>query len=57
MGELLNSKIGILYDFVEQQDNPRIRATKDIAAAAVGIGIFVGAEILVIEGIQLLAIV
>jgi diacylglycerol kinase len=47
----------ILCDFVEQQDNPQIGAIKDIAAAAAGIGIFVWAAILVIEGCQLLAIV
>jgi diacylglycerol kinase len=57
LGELLNSAIEILCDFVEQQDNPQIGAIKDIAAAAAGIGIFVWAAILVIEGIQLLAIV
>jgi diacylglycerol kinase len=57
LGELLNSAIEILCDFVEQQDNPQIGAIKDIAAAAAGIGIFVWAAILIIEGIQLLAIV
>jgi diacylglycerol kinase len=57
LGELLNSAIEILCDFVEQQDNPHVGAIKDIAAAAAGIGIFVWAAILVIEGIQLLAIV
>ena len=50
LGELLNSAIEILCDFVEQQDNPQIGAIKDI-------GIFVWAAILIIEGIQLLAIV
>jgi diacylglycerol kinase len=57
LGELLNSAIEILCDFVEQQENPQIGVIKDIAAAAAGIGIFVWAAILIIEGIQLLAIV
>jgi diacylglycerol kinase len=57
LGELLNSSIEILCDFVEQQDNPQIGAIKDIAAAAAGIGILVWAIILIIEGIQFWAIV
>jgi diacylglycerol kinase len=57
LGELLNSSIEILCDFVEQQHNPQIGAIKDIAAAAAGIGIFVWAAILIIECIQLWAIV
>jgi diacylglycerol kinase len=57
LGELLNSAIEILCDFVEQQDNPQIGAIKDIAAAAAGVGICVWAAILIIEGIQLLTIV
>ncbi len=54
--ELFNSAIEILCDFVEPQQNQQIGAIKDIAAAAVGIAIFVWAEILILEGIQLLAI-
>jgi diacylglycerol kinase len=57
LGELLNSAIEILCDFVEQQENPQIGVIKDIAAAAAGIGIFVWAAILIIEGIHLLTIV
>jgi diacylglycerol kinase len=56
LGELLNSAIEILCDFVEQQENPQIGAIKDIAAAA-GIGIFVWAAILIVEGVHLLTIV
>jgi diacylglycerol kinase len=55
LAELFNSAIEILCDFVEQQHNPQIGMIKDIAAAAVGIAIFVWAAILTIEGIQLLA--
>ena len=54
--ELFNSAIEILCDFVEPQQNPQIGAIKDIAAAAVGIAIFVWAAILILEVIQLLAI-
>ncbi|WP_310411759.1 diacylglycerol kinase [Chamaesiphon sp. OTE_8_metabat_110] len=57
LGELFNSAIEILCDFVESQQNPQIGAIKDIAAAAAGIGIFVWIAILIIEGIQLLTIV
>jgi diacylglycerol kinase len=56
LAELFNSAIEILCDFVEQQQNPQIGMIKDIAAAAVGIAIFVWAAILIIEGIQLLTI-
>ena len=57
LAELFNSAIEILCDFVEPQQNLQIGAIKDIAAAAAGIAIFVWAAILIIEGIQLLAIV
>jgi diacylglycerol kinase len=57
LGELLNSAIEILCDFVEQQQNPQIGVIKDIAAAAAGVGIFVWAVTLVLEGIHLLTIV
>ena len=57
LAELFNSAIEILCDFVEPQQNPQIGAIKDIAAAAAGIAIFVWAAILVIEVIQLWAIV
>ena len=56
LAELFNSAIEILCDFVEPQQNPQIGTIKDIAAAAVGIAIFVWAAILILEGIQLLVI-
>lgn len=56
LAELFNSAIEILCDFVEQQHNPQIGMIKDIAAAAAGIAIFIWAAILIIEGIQLLAL-
>jgi diacylglycerol kinase (ATP) len=54
LAELFNSAIEVLCDFVEPQQNPQIGAIKDIAA---GIAIFVWAAILIIEAIQLWAIV
>ncbi|XHX79350.1 MAG: diacylglycerol kinase [Stenomitos frigidus ULC029] len=53
IAELFNSAIEVLCDFVEPQQNDRIRVTKDIAAAATGISILVWAAILIIEGIRL----
>ena len=57
LAELFNSAIEVLCDFVEPQHNPQIGTIKDIAAAAAGIAIFVWAAILIIEVIQLWAIV
>ncbi len=57
LAELLNSAIEVFCDFVEPQHNPQIGTIKDIAAAAAGIAIFVWATILIIEVIQLWAIV
>lgn len=57
LAELFNSAIEVLCDFVEPQHNQQIGTIKDIAAAAAGIAIFVWAAILVIEVIQLWAIV
>jgi diacylglycerol kinase len=56
LGELLNSAIEILCDFVEQHHNPQIGKIKDIAAAAAGIGIFAWAAISIVEGIHLLQV-
>ena len=57
LGELFNSAIENLCDFVEPEQNPQIGIIKDIAAAAAGIGIFVWAAILIGEGLHLLSIV
>jgi diacylglycerol kinase len=54
ISELFNSAIEVLCDFVEPQQNERIRVTKDIAAAATGLSIFVWAAILAIEIIHLI---
>ena len=54
ISELFNSAIEVLCDFVEPQQNYRIRITKDIAAAAAGLSILVWAAILLVESIRLL---
>lgn len=54
IAELFNSAIEVLCDFVEPQQNDRIRVSKDIAAAAVGLSILVWAAILIIESVRLL---
>ena len=41
MAELFNSAIEAICDFLETRENEKIRAIKDIAAAAVGISIVV----------------
>jgi diacylglycerol kinase len=53
ISELFNSAIEVLCDFVEPQQNDRIRVTKDIAAAAAGLSILVWAAVLIIESIRL----
>ncbi len=53
ISELFNSAIEVLCDFVEPQQNDRIRVTKDIAAAATGLSILVWATILIIESVRL----
>lgn len=53
ISELFNSAIEVLCDFVEPQQNERIRVTKDIAAAAAGLSILVWAGILIIESVHL----
>lgn len=47
--EILNSAIEALCDFVETRHNEKIKVIKDIAAAAVGISIFVWLVVLTIE--------
>ena len=49
VAELFNSAIEAVCDFVETEENDKIRAIKDIAAAAVGISIFVWIIILLTE--------
>jgi diacylglycerol kinase (ATP) len=49
VSELFNTTIEALCDFVESQQNEKIRVIKDIAAAAVGISIGIWAVILAAE--------
>ena len=49
IAEMFNSAIEALCDFVETQENHKIKAIKDIAAAAAGISILVWAVILGVE--------
>ena len=49
VAEILNSAIEALCDFVETRHNERIKVIKDIAAAAVGISIFVWLVVLIVE--------
>ena len=49
VAEMLNSAIEALCDFVETRHNEKIKVIKDIAAAAVGIAIFVWTVVLGVE--------
>ena len=49
IAEILNSAIEALCDFVETRHNERIKVIKDIAAAGVGISIFVWCVVLAVE--------
>lgn len=49
VAEMFNSAIEALCDFVETQHNEKIKIIKDIAAAAVGISIFVWFVVLAVE--------
>lgn len=53
VAELFNSAIEALCDFLETQHNEKIKIIKDIAAAAVGISIFVWVVVLTVEASRL----
>ncbi|MDO9056996.1 MAG: diacylglycerol kinase [Sulfuricurvum sp.] len=53
-GELFNTAIEAVCDFMETQCNEKIRIIKDIAAAAAGITIFTWLVVLLIEFIKIL---
>lgn len=57
VAELINSAVEDLCDFVQDQQDPRIRVIKDIGSAAVGTSILVWAVILVIEIVHLLGLI
>jgi diacylglycerol kinase (ATP) len=47
--ELFNSAVEALCDFVETRENKKIRAIKDMAAAAVGVSILVWVTVVVFD--------
>ncbi len=49
VAEILNSAIEALCDFVETRHNEKIKVIKDIAAAGVGVAIFVWIVVLGVE--------
>ena len=53
--ELLNSAIETLCDFLETRENEKIRAIKDMAAAAVGISIVVWFTVVIFDVVRLLS--
>lgn len=57
VAEIFNSAIEALCDFVETRHNEKIKVIKDIAAAGVGIAIFVWFIVLGVELSRLLDIV
>ena len=57
VAEIFNSAIEALCDFVETRHNEKIKIIKDIAAAAVGIAIFVWLVVLGVELSRLLNLV
>jgi diacylglycerol kinase (ATP) len=57
VAEIFNSAIEALCDFVETRHNEKIKIIKDIAAAGVGIAIFVWLIVLSVELSRLLELV
>jgi diacylglycerol kinase (ATP) len=53
-GELLNTAIEELCDYVQPEASAQIGATKDIAAAGVGVCIVAWASVMVLESWRLL---
>jgi diacylglycerol kinase len=49
IAEIFNSAIEAICDFMETRHNEKIKVIKDIAAAAVGISIFVWFVVLIVE--------
>jgi diacylglycerol kinase len=49
VAEILNSAIEALCDFIETRHNERIKVIKDMAAAGVGLSIFVWFVVLTVE--------
>lgn len=49
IAELFNSSIEAICDFIETNENEKIKVIKDISSAATGIAIFLWAVVLVVE--------
>lgn len=56
MAELFNSAIEAICDFLEPRENEKIRAIKDIAAAAVGISIVIWLTVIISDVSHLAAL-
>ncbi len=54
MAELFNSAIEAICDFIEEKHNEKIKVIKDIAAAAVGVSVFLWIIVIGLEIWQLL---
>jgi diacylglycerol kinase (ATP) len=52
VAEIFNSAIEALCDFVETRYNEKIRVIKDIAAAGVGVAMFVWIVVLAVESLR-----
>lgn len=52
VAEIFNSAIEALCDFVETRHNEKIKVIKDIAAAGVGIAMFVWIVVLAVESLR-----
>jgi len=55
MAELFNSAIEAICDFLETRENEKIRAIKDMAAAAIGISIVVWFTVVIFDVVRLLS--
>jgi diacylglycerol kinase (ATP) len=56
MAELFNSAIEAICDFQETRENEKIRAIKDMAAAAVGISIAIWFTVVVFDVVRLVSV-
>jgi len=56
MAELFNSAIEAICDFIEEKYNEKIKIIKDIAAAAVGVSVFLWIIVIGLELWQLLSV-
>jgi diacylglycerol kinase (ATP) len=55
--EMLNTAIEAICDFIETRENEKIKAIKDIGAAAVGISIFIWIMVIIFNGAHLFSII